>query len=87
MNVWSPGLGSAAKKPVMVWFHGGAFSYGTANAPRQQGSRLAKRGEEYSYAFEKAAVAWHAAQDEFESKFGRSRAKTLRAELFNLTSS
>ncbi|HTI79453.1 MAG TPA: carboxylesterase family protein [Acetobacteraceae bacterium] len=45
LNVWSPSLDSAAKKPVMVWFHGGAFSYGTANAPRLQGSRLAKRGD------------------------------------------
>lgn len=45
LNVWAPSLDSAAKKPVMVWFHGGAFSYGTANAPRLQGSRLAKRGD------------------------------------------
>ncbi len=45
LNVWSPSLSKATKKPVMVWFHGGAFSYGTANAPRLQGSRLAKRGD------------------------------------------
>jgi para-nitrobenzyl esterase len=45
LNVWSPNLDAAAKKPVMVWFHGGAFSYGTANAPRLQGTRLAKRGD------------------------------------------
>ncbi|MEM5433801.1 MarR family winged helix-turn-helix transcriptional regulator [Paraburkholderia diazotrophica] len=37
--------------------------------------------------FEQAALAWRAAQDEFEGKFGRGRAKALRAELFNLTSS
>lgn len=37
--------------------------------------------------YEQAAIAWRAAQDEFESKFGRSRAKALRAELFTLTSS
>jgi DNA-binding MarR family transcriptional regulator len=35
--------------------------------------------------FEQAAIAWRAAQDEFEAKFGRSRAKALRGELFNLT--
>ena len=29
----------------MVWFHGGAFSYGTANVARLQGSRLARRGD------------------------------------------
>ena len=44
LNVWSPGL-DASKRPVMVWFHGGAFSYGTANVARLQGSRLAKRGD------------------------------------------
>ncbi len=35
----------ATKRPVMVWFHGGAFAYGTANAARLQGSRLATRGD------------------------------------------
>jgi para-nitrobenzyl esterase len=44
LNVWSPGL-DALKRPVMVWLHGGAFSYGTANVARLQGSRLAKRGD------------------------------------------
>jgi DNA-binding MarR family transcriptional regulator len=45
---------------------------------------LSKEGRQ---TFEQAALAWRAAQDEFESRFGRSRAKALRAELFNLTSS
>jgi para-nitrobenzyl esterase len=45
LSVWSPGPEQGAKRPVMVWFHGGAFSYGTANAPRLQGSRLARRGD------------------------------------------
>ena len=45
LNVWSPSLDQTAKRPVMVWFHGGAFSYGTANVARLQGSRLAKRGD------------------------------------------
>jgi para-nitrobenzyl esterase len=45
LNVWSPGLQQGAKRPVMVWLHGGAFSYGTANAPRLQGTRLARRGD------------------------------------------
>ena len=44
LNVWSPGC-DATKRPVMVWFHGGAFAYGTANAARLQGSRLATRGD------------------------------------------
>jgi para-nitrobenzyl esterase len=45
LNVWTPGLDQTAKRPVMVWFHGGAFSYGTANVARLQGSRLARRGD------------------------------------------
>ena len=45
LNVWTPGLDQSAKRPVMVWFHGGAFSYGTANVARLQGSRLARRGD------------------------------------------
>jgi para-nitrobenzyl esterase len=43
LNVWTPA--TDGKRPVMVWFHGGAFSYGTANSPRLQGSRLARRGD------------------------------------------
>ena len=32
-----------------------------------------------------ASVAWRAAQDEFEQKFGDKRAKAMRTELFRLT--
>jgi para-nitrobenzyl esterase len=44
VNVWTPSVGGA-KRPVMVWFHGGAFGWGTANAPRLRGSRLAARND------------------------------------------
>jgi len=43
---------------------------------------LTKKGET---TFNRAAVAWRAAQDEFEKKFGPARAKALRAELFGIT--
>ena len=45
LNVWSANPKHGAKRPVMVWFHGGAFAYGTANVARLQGSRLATRGD------------------------------------------
>jgi para-nitrobenzyl esterase len=41
LNVWTQGRDPLAKRPVMVWFHGGAFAYGNANSPRTRGSRLA----------------------------------------------
>ncbi len=45
LNVWTPALDSTAKRPVMVWLHGGAFSFGSANSLRLQGMRLCKRGD------------------------------------------
>jgi para-nitrobenzyl esterase len=45
LNVWTPGCDPAAKRPVMVWFHGGAFAYGNANSPRTRGSRLAAQND------------------------------------------
>ena len=42
VNVWTPGPG---KRPVMVWFHGGAFSYGTSNGDRLVGASVARRND------------------------------------------
>ncbi|QCP52206.1 winged helix-turn-helix transcriptional regulator [Trinickia violacea] len=55
--------------------------------PSEQDSRLfllslSAAGERI---FDQAVIAWRAAQDEFEKKFGRARAKALRAELFSMT--
>lgn len=44
LHVWTPGL-DGAKRPVMVWLHGGAFSYGSANSPRYDSVRLAGRND------------------------------------------
>ena len=44
LHVWTPRI-DGARRPVMVWLHGGAFSTGSANSERLRGSRLAKRGD------------------------------------------
>ncbi len=43
LHVWTPALDG--KRPVMVWLHGGAFSYGSANSPRYDGTNLASRND------------------------------------------
>ena len=45
LNLWTPGAGDGAKRPVMVWLHGGAFSFGSANGARLDGTNLARRGD------------------------------------------
>jgi para-nitrobenzyl esterase len=44
LHVWTPALDNA-KRPVMVWLHGGAFSYGSANSPRYDSTNLARRND------------------------------------------
>jgi para-nitrobenzyl esterase len=44
LNVWTPGVGGG-KRPVMVWFHPGAFSSGTSNETESDGARLSRRGD------------------------------------------
>ena len=44
LNVWSPGLDDA-KRPVMVWLHGGGFSAGSGGAAMYDGEALAARGD------------------------------------------
>jgi para-nitrobenzyl esterase len=45
LNVWTPGPGDGAKRPVMVWLHGGAFGYGSGNREVTDGTNLARRGD------------------------------------------
>ena len=45
LNVWTPRLGDGAKRPVMVWLHGGAFAYGSGNRAVTEGANLARRGD------------------------------------------
>ena len=41
LNVFTRGIGDGGKRPVMVWYHGGAIAYGSANTPRLDGTNLA----------------------------------------------
>ena len=43
LNVWSPGLGAAHKRPVMVWLHGGGFSTGSGGFTIYDGGNLARK--------------------------------------------
>src|SRR4051794_16949532 len=44
LHVWTPGL-DGAKRPVMVWLHGGAFHFGSASRAVTDGANLARRGD------------------------------------------
>ncbi|MFN5554213.1 MAG: carboxylesterase/lipase family protein [Hyphomonadaceae bacterium] len=41
LNVWTTSLDARAKKPVMVYIHGGAYNTGSGSSPLTDGSRLA----------------------------------------------
>ena len=45
LNVWTPGLRDGAARPIFVYFHGGAFSTGSANHYCFVGDRLARFGD------------------------------------------
>lgn len=44
LNVWTPGLDDA-RRPVMVWIHGGSFLSGSGRSPWYDGSALALGGD------------------------------------------
>jgi para-nitrobenzyl esterase len=44
LNVWTPGL-DTAKRPVMVWLHGGGFGTGSGGAAMYDGGALARKGD------------------------------------------
>ncbi len=45
LNVWAPeAAGRSSRLPVMVWLHGGGFSFGSAGAPGYDGGNLARAG-------------------------------------------
>ncbi len=44
LNIWSPGA-DGARRPVMVWIHGGAFVTGSGSTPWYEGSSFATHGD------------------------------------------
>ncbi len=44
LNVWSPSL-DGERRPVMVWLHGGGFSYGSGAWPSFDGANMARVGD------------------------------------------
>ena len=45
LNVWTPGVNDAKKRPVFVSFHGGGYATGSGNAPGFDGAQLARYGD------------------------------------------
>jgi para-nitrobenzyl esterase len=45
LNVWTPDRQPRERKPVMVYFHGGAYSTGSVTDPLNDGTALAARGD------------------------------------------
>ncbi|PXA84572.1 carboxylesterase [Nostoc sp. 3335mG] len=43
LNIWTPGAPSRARKPVMLYIHGGAYSNGSVTDPQNDGAVLAAR--------------------------------------------
>jgi para-nitrobenzyl esterase len=41
LNVWTPGVGAAGKRPVMVWLHGGGYTSGSGGFICYDGAELA----------------------------------------------
>ena len=44
LNVWTPGVDDEAR-PVMVWFHGGGYAYGSGGWAAYDGRNLAEHGD------------------------------------------
>ncbi len=45
LNVWTPDLNDRARRPVMLYIHGGAYSTGSGSSPLYDGSTLCRRGD------------------------------------------
>lgn len=44
LNIWTPAKSGRDRLPVLVWIHGGAFTYGSTAMPLFDGANLARKG-------------------------------------------
>ncbi|MEZ5264183.1 MAG: carboxylesterase family protein [Acidimicrobiales bacterium] len=44
LNVWTPSCDPGAALPVLVWFYGGSYLFGSATDPRCDGATFARKG-------------------------------------------
>lgn len=46
LNIWTPGIGTGKKRPVMFWIHGGGFTAGSSQElPSYDGANLSQKGD------------------------------------------
>lgn len=45
LNIWTPEARAGARRPVMVYVHGGAFTFGSGSDPQTEGHVLAANGD------------------------------------------
>ena len=46
LNIWTPGLEDGAKRPVMVWFHGGGYTAGSSiEQVAYEGENMSREGD------------------------------------------
>lgn len=45
LNIWTPALGDGGNRPVMVYFHGGAYNSGSGSHPLYDGVNLVNKGD------------------------------------------
>ena len=45
LNLWTPALRDEARRPVLVYVHGGGYATGSGSDPLYDGTRLARRGD------------------------------------------
>jgi para-nitrobenzyl esterase len=45
INVWTPDAMHGARRPVLLWFHGGGFEAGSGSSQLYDGTNMARRGD------------------------------------------